>query len=329
MSRRITKNRTGISRLGDVPNHDIWVTYTCIRCHHVNHINIGTELLDAKELARTAEWECSNCHFVHSIYSDLPDSWTHWDAELRSADSLSCERFWQTFFKLAVENKDSYWKQCQCCGRILPASNFAGHKGWKGLALQLECRACKASINAIGNPRRTSEQHREAAARRRIGDLLAKITEGHNEKLNIDDLFERFEGRCFKTGLPLDKNNTQSWHIDHILPSKYFYPLTKENAALLSREANENKKAKWPSEFYTPQQLVKLSEITGADLTLLSSKEPVYNANIDVDSAVRRYLNVRTHTDLLKRIQELKKFLTDYHLTNQLSEDNKKRLGLQ
>lgn len=328
MTRRQTVNRTGIDRLTSVPGHDIWVAYTCVSCGHTNFINVGTEMLNGKELAEEAEWECDHCGFVHAISSDLPETWTNWSEELRSADSLSCERFWRTFFQLTVENKAAYWKQCKCCGRILPSSNFAGHNGWKGLALQLECRACKASINAIGNPRRTSEQHREAAAKRRIGNLLAKIAEGQDEKLSIDDLFERFDSKCFKTGKPLDKNDTKSWHIDHILPSKYYYPLTRENAALLSSEANENKKAKWPSTFYTPQQLVKLSEITGANLELMSSEEPVYNQDIDVDMAVEKYLTVRNNTNLPKRIQELQKFIVDNQLTDRLSDANKKRLGL-
>lgn len=327
MARRTTKNRTGIDRIAEVNSNDIWVSYTCINCKILNYINIGQELIDGKNLAETAEWICPRCGYVHAITSDLPENWKHWNEELRSADSLSCYRFWTNFFHIAVENKDAYWKQCKTCGRILPASHFSGHSGWSALEKQLECRCCKASINAVGNPKRTSEQHREAAAKRRLGDLLAKLADGVDEKLDIDELFERFEGKCFKTGKTLLKEDTSSWHIDHILPSKYFYPLTKENACLLSAEANENKKARWTSDYYTPQELVRLSELTGANLELLSSPTPVYNTNIDVNSAVDKYLNVRNSTDLTKRITELKKFIEDNNLVDKLSENNKNRLG--
>ena len=327
MVRRSSKNRTGIDRLPNVNSNDIWVSYTCINCGSLNLINVGQNLLDGNKLVETAEWQCPKCGYIHASTSDLPDTWEHWDADLRSADSLACYRFWKNFFSIAVENKEAYWKQCKTCGRILPASNFSGHAEWGVLEKQLECRCCKAAINAVGNPKRTTEQHREAAAKRRIGDLLAKVAEDTDEKLDIDELFKRFDGKCFKTGKPLDKTDTSSWHIDHILPSKYFYPLTKENACLLSAEANENKKAKWASEFYSPPELIKLSQITGANLELLSSPTPIYNKNIDVNAAVDKYLNVRNNTDLAKRITELKKFIIDNELTEKLSDNNKNRLG--
>ena len=47
--------------------------------------------------------------------------------------------------------------------------------------------------------------------------------------------------------------------------------MTKENAALLSKEANNNKRNKWSSHFYTNNELIKLARITGADLSLLSA----------------------------------------------------------
>jgi DNA-directed RNA polymerase subunit RPC12/RpoP len=327
MARRISINRTGISRLQDVKSNDIWVSYTCVNCGRINQINLGQELLNGKMLSETAEWECPHCGYIHAITSDLPDTWENWDEELRSADSLACYRFWTNFFNIAVENKEAYWKQCKTCGRILPASHFSFHAKWSRLEKQLECRCCKASINAVGNPKRTTEQHREATAKRRLGDLLAKLADGVDEKLDIDDIFERFDSKCFKTGIPLDKADTSSWHIDHILPSKYFYPLTKENACLLSKSANENKKARWASDFYSPQELVRLSEITGANLALLSSPVPIYNTNIDVNAAVEKYLNVRNNTDLAKRISEVKRFIEDNDLIDKLSDGNKSRLG--
>ncbi|GAB4441768.1 MAG: hypothetical protein OHK0040_12980 [bacterium] len=174
------------------------------------------------------------------------------------------------------------------------------------------------------NPKRTKQQLHESNIRRRVADLLL---EGVNEIIDIDDLFKRFDGRCFKTRIVLDKNNRSTWEIDHILPSSWLYPLTKENAALLSKEANNNKRDKWPSHFYTNTELIQLARITGADLELLARKEPVVNPNIDVDKCVSRYLQVRERSNLHKRIKELKKLLNDYKLVDKLSDENKKFLG--
>lgn len=49
-----------------------------------------------------------------------------------------------------------------------------------------------------------------------------------NERIDVAELFERFGGKCFKTGIPLDINATDTWHIDHIMPSKYLWPQQSE-----------------------------------------------------------------------------------------------------
>jgi hypothetical protein len=211
------------------------------------------------------------------------------------------------------------------CGRVQPFQSFSRHVGWGPLALQMECRSCKGAINAVLNPKRTKEQLHESALRRRVADLLLL---GENEKLSFAELFERFDHRCFKTGVPLNIHARNTWAIDHILPSRYLYPLTKTNACLLSREANQNKKARWPAEFFTNAELIRLAEITGADLSLLASPTPVVNENIDVDRCVTRFLSVRQNTRLRKRIDELKAMLKEYNLVGKLSSKNRALLGL-
>ena len=327
MARRKAVNRTGISGYPGASERDVWVAFSCVKCGEMNYVNVGSKTLTLNE-AMQEEWACTKCNYVHSAYTDLPSEWEHWDEELLNAESTSAQRFWKGFFTIATENLDSYWKQCRTCGRILPVRAFSKHKGFGVLEKQMECRSCKNAINAVGNPKRTSEQLREGAARRRLGDLLAALDHDAEQKLDVEDLFRRFEGRCFKTGVELDINQRETWHIDHILPSKYFYPLTKENAALLSKEANSNKRDRWPSEVYSPQELVRLSEITGANLELLSSPKPILNQEIDVNAAVDKWLEVRNCTDLNKRIRQLVKILVSNNLTEYLSEKNKKRLGI-
>ena len=124
----------------------------------------------------------------------------------------------------------------------------------------------------------------------------------------------------------LDINKTGSWHIDHILPSKYLYPLTVRNATLLSAEANSNKRDRWPSEFYTNQELIELARVTGAPLALMASTTPVVNTNIDVNKGIDKYLTVRNSSDLPKRIIELKRILALYHLEDLVDDEHQRIL---
>ena len=325
MARRKTVNKTGIDRLCSVDSSNVFVMYTCVSCGRQVIQSVGKSLLDPNEAYENCEWVCPHCGYAHSKENDLPEFWENtWNPDFLLSDSEQCQAFWKAFFRASTLNPEVYWKQCNVCGRILPHAAFDRHVGWGALEKQLECKSCKAAINATLNPKRTSEQLREGGLRRRLGDLFAPT----DTKIDVEDLFRRFGGKCFLTGAPLDINDNQSWHIDHILPSKYFYPLVKENACLLSAKANGNKRDKWPSHFYTDKQLVELAKITGAPLDLLLSKEPVINTNIDVNKAFERWTDVRDKSDLAKRLKEFKKVIVDNNLVELLSENNRKALGL-
>lgn len=324
MARRQKVNRTGIARVEGIPYHDAWAAYKCVSCKEMNYVRIGQKLLTPKEALDNAVWKCTSCGFVHSKESHLP--FDNWEEEYNSSDAPTALRFWEGFFRIATEQPASYWKQCNVCTRILPNSAYSRHTGWGPLEKQMECRSCKGAINAILNPKRTQQQLHESSIRRRIADLFL---EGENETIDIQDLFYRFEGRCFKTKEPLDISKRDEWAIDHILPSKFLYPLKKENAALLSRSANENKSDKWPSRFYNNNELIELARITGASIGLISSRIPVMNHNIDVNKGVERYLQVREQSNLPKRIQEIKKILLAYELVPLLTTENKKILEFE
>ena len=324
MPRRETTNKTGISRIQGGGFHDAWVGFACVKCGHVNTLRVGESLLSPEIAHASAIWRCEACAFVHSANADLPD-WPHWQAEYRVATSTAAQRFWQGFFRIYTEKASSYWKLCNTCGRVQPFHAFSRHVGWGPLELQMECRGCKGAINAVLNPKRTKEQLHESALRRRVADLLL---EGENQKLSFADLFARFGHQCFKTGKPLNIKERSTWQVDHILPSRYLYPLTLENACLLSSEVNQNKKARWPGEFFTNDELMRLAEITGANLALLASPWPVVNTQIDVNRCVTRFLTVRQGTSLAKRLTELKAMLAEYELIGQLTAKNRKLLGL-
>lgn len=322
MTRRKTVNNTGISRVEGIPYHDAWAAYKCVRCHEMNYVRIGQTLLKPDEAIDLCVWKCEHCGFVHSRESDLP--FENWTDEYNDSESATALRFWEGFFRIATEHPGSYWKQCNVCSRILPFNAFSKHSKWGPLEKQMECRSCKGAINAILNPKRTKEQLHESSIRRRIADLFL---EGENQFIDFQDLFDRFEGRCFKTKAPLDVNRRDTWAIDHILPSKFLYPLTLTNAALLSKNANDNKRDKWPSKFYTNNELIELARITGANLNIISNDSPIMNKNIDINKGVERYLQVREASDLPKRIREIKKILQVYDLIDGLSPENKALLG--
>jgi len=322
MARRKPKNKTRIPRIKGISPNDAWVSYCCVNCLERNFVKIGKTLISPQIAFESAEWKCDHCQFSHAKERELP--FKLWQAKFLKAGSISAKGFWRAFFRSACEKPESYWKQCNTCGRILPNADFSKHVKWGPLEKQVECRACKGPLNADQNPKRTKQQLHESSVKRRIADMLIA---GENQTIDDEDLFNRFGSKCFKTGEKLDISKRSSWHIDHILPSKYLYPLTKENAALLSKDANQNKKDKWPSEFYTNAELKKLARLVGADLSLLSKNEPVVNKKYDVDKLVKRFLTVREDTDLNKRVEQLKVILINLGLTDSLSKENKKNLG--
>lgn len=325
--RRKPHNKTGIDRIHELkyPANDAWASYVCLNCGSLNLIHVGDHLLSPDDTYEHATWICSKCGFVHSKDSSLPAKWKNWNEQFLTNGEPTVENFWRTFFKFSTYSPEVYWKQCNVCGRILPYFYFAKHIGWGPLEKQMECRACKASINALLNPKRTTEQHRESSARRRFADMLIP---NNQEKFDLQKLFKDFNNRCFKTKKILDINDPSSYAVDHILPQKFLWPLTQNNACLLSTEANANKRDTWPSKFYSPKELIELAQITGADLALLSSPKPIYNTNIDVNKAVDRFLTVRnSNDDMVKRIDEVKHILESYDLIDKLDPKHKSILG--
>jgi len=63
-------------------------------------------------------------------------------------------------------------------------------------------------------------------------------------------------------------------------------------------------------------------------LSLLASREPIVNRNIDVNACVTRFLKVRERSNLKKRLDGLRKLCMDYALVDRLSRQNRKMLCL-
>ncbi len=163
MPRRESKNRTNIARVTGIPVHEALVSYVCVKCSALNFVRVGNKLLNPAGAYENQSWTCENCGFIHSKVSPLPLKtkqgkklpFAFWKSTVTKANSLATQRFWKAFFTTTTEAKDAYWKQCNTCGRKLPARAFSGHKDWGPLEKQMECRSCKAVINTNLNPKRT------------------------------------------------------------------------------------------------------------------------------------------------------------------------------
>ena len=121
-------------------------------------------------------------------------------------------------------------KYCLLCYTRKPLDHFDRHQSRRS-GRQGECKLCKTIYNNIKNQSRTTDQHREAAARRRLYRLLAQ----EPGKIDSRAVFEKFGGACFRCGQELRRSTKghAAFQLDHTLPVRLLWPLTTENATLL------------------------------------------------------------------------------------------------
>lgn len=163
------------------------------------------------------------------------------------------------------------YKYCIVCNTLKPLEYFDNHAS-RTSGKQGECRLCKKLYNNIKNRTRISDQHREAAQKRR---LLIEIA--GTPKIDSEAIEKRFGHKCFCCGKSLKSVASRTEKpLDHTLPVYYLWPLTSENATLLCRDCNGKKTGTWPSDFYGDKKLKELSVITGIDYQLLAGK-PKFN----------------------------------------------------
>ena len=173
-------------------------------------------------------------------------------------------------------------KKCSYCGRFLPVDPerlgaLAFHKhNAKRTNHQNECRACKKwKINDSFNPLRTPDQFNESSliARERSlflrePQIVREIKERTGAGLK-SQVWKRFGKKCFYCGKPLALRDVQ---LDHTRPFAYLWPIDI-HATCLCAEHNNLKKDKFPVDFYSTEQLKKLSSICGLSLKKLAKKE--------------------------------------------------------
>lgn len=148
---------------------------------------------------------------------------------------------------------------------------------------QLECRFCKKfEVNDPHNGRRTAAQLKEDAARRRAFQrLLTELYAGDDAVLYrhrtggrelVDDVWERFDRRCFKCGTPFAE--PKDMHLDHTRPLALLWPLD-ETATALCATHNSEKRDRVPAKYYDEDELARLAKII--DLPLQELRDPSPN----------------------------------------------------
>ena len=219
-------------------------------------------------LTQEFEVPCPVCHFV--LRSG--DETRFYDYILRDIRDGSIIR--QGTFSILHDDylaEAQEYKFCIICNAMKPLDFFDRHSS-RVSGRQGECRLCKRGYNDLKNATRLTDQHREAAQKRRMYLDLSGA-----EKIDSAKIFERFGYRCFKCGKDLcNVADQRERPLDHTLPVVYLWPLATHNATLLCREHNGEKSGKWPSRYYSSEELKRLSILTGLDFALLSG-EPQYN----------------------------------------------------
>lgn len=215
---------------------------------------------------------CSTCGFAHRA----GDTTTLYDYDLVDdrTEAITESGPFEILHDDYIAEAERF-KYCIVCGALKPLSLFDRHSA-RRTERQGECNLCKQVYNSIKNQTRLVEQHREASQKRRLYTQFEDPS-----KMNIKEIYERFQCKCFKCGLDLSSDMeaevaTRLGNLDHTLPVYYLWPLTTDNATLLCRDHNGEKAEKWPAVFYDDGELRRLSALTGIDYRLMAGP-PAYN----------------------------------------------------
>jgi hypothetical protein len=173
-------------------------------------------------------------------------------------------------------------KKCSYCGRLLPIDlgrlgSLSFHKHNAKISQhQNECRACKKwRINNKFNPIRTADQLHESSVITRERKILLReperlqaIKKRSGEGLRTQ-IWLKFHKMCFRCSTPVNLNDFQ---LDHTRPLAYLWPID-EYATCLCASCNNEKKDKFPIDFYNSDELDRLSKITELPLDELKKKD--------------------------------------------------------
>lgn len=145
---------------------------------------------------------------------------------------------------------------------------------------QLECKACKKFfVNMPLNPQRNAQQFKEDGLRRRAIEVLINELlhtnlihfefEKKTKKQFAEYIWNKFDHKCFKCKKELTLNDM---NLDHTMPLVYLYRLD-DTATCLCSSHNSQKSDTFPVDYYSEDELIELSKITGLSLEKLHSRE--------------------------------------------------------
>lgn len=173
---------------------------------------------------------------------------------------------------------------------------------------QLECKPCKKYfVNAKLNPMRDTQQHREDSLRRRaIETLVDNLLDQDfihfefrkkQKKEFTDYIWKKFDCRCFKCQNKITK---QEMALDHTMPLAFLYRLD-ETATCLCSTHNSQKSDHFPVDYYSEEELERLSKITGLSLETLHSRSANQKVvNLLVENVVWFFDNFLSQPDYQK-----------------------------
>lgn len=194
--------------------------------------------------------------------------------------SLHCKKrapcVHSTFRAYEIINKD------ELTDEDLIGLHLEGNKVVSYYGHQLECKACKKFfVNAPLNPQRNAQQFKEDGLRRRAIEVLINHLLNRNlvhfefekrtKKQFSKYIWEKFDRRCFKCGPNSEPIKLEEMALDHTMPLAYLYRLD-ETATCLCSNHNSQKSDHFPVDYYTDQELIELSKITGIPYDKIRSK---------------------------------------------------------
>jgi 5-methylcytosine-specific restriction endonuclease McrA len=246
-----------VKGMGDV----VYRGFQCLNPECTHFITIRED-----QLGDNFQIVCESCGYV--MHSEGETTFYQYDMEVElGGASIIVESGDFTVLHEEYIKEAEKFKYCIVCNTLKSLSYFDNHRSRKS-GKQGECRLCKKIYNSIKNGTRLSDQHREAAQKRRI-----YIDLSGQGKINSKEIYERYEYRCFKCKKELSSSERQ---LDHTLPVYYLWALDTNNATLLCRSCNGEKSGKWPTEFYNISEIQRLSVLTGYPFELLNGP-PTYN----------------------------------------------------
>ena len=167
------------------------------------------------EIGSDFEIVCPSCEIV--MLSGDETQFYEYELKDRRDNSIIEEGTFTILHDDYIEEAQEY-KYCIICNTIKPLELFDRHSARKS-GRQGECRLCKAVYNAIKNKTRLTDQHREAAQKRRMYLNLSG-----SQKIKSEDIYKRFGDRCFKCGKDLRGVDAKERPLDHTLPAVFCGP---------------------------------------------------------------------------------------------------------